>query len=259
MEEKIAKALKEWLETHGHTQDSVSDALGVSVQFVNMLLNGKKTIGKKLADRISNHYGLSKAFLLTGEGDIENKPVVIDEKLRALHDDAIQKSNRFVAALGYLVDEGKLSNYYAVAPRLCVTESVIRKAINYDPDGQVDFAIIKLCDVYPELSLMWIMTGEGTMLLDNRYSIDEYIDSLKARIESQEREIRRLESDIEQRDHSLKDKDDIIANQKAKIVSLEAELAARRANPLYNHPYNLGVADGDNQDVLQTYDSNDKK
>ena len=62
--------LKRYFDEQGITQQQVADALGVSLQYVNQLLNGRKTLGKKNAERLANLYGLSKPFLLTGEGSI---------------------------------------------------------------------------------------------------------------------------------------------------------------------------------------------
>ena len=63
-------SLKRFFDEKGITQQQVADALGVSLQYVNQLLNGRKTLGKKNAERLANIYGLSKPFLLTGEGSL---------------------------------------------------------------------------------------------------------------------------------------------------------------------------------------------
>lgn len=63
--------LKEFFEKKGINQQEIADALGVSQTYVNAILNGKKAIGKKSADKFANLFGLSKSFLLTGEGEPE--------------------------------------------------------------------------------------------------------------------------------------------------------------------------------------------
>lgn len=62
--------LKEYFEKNGISQQEIADALGVSPPYVNAILNGKKPLGKKNAERLANLYGLSKPFLLTGEGEL---------------------------------------------------------------------------------------------------------------------------------------------------------------------------------------------
>jgi transcriptional regulator with XRE-family HTH domain len=64
--------LKKYFEGKGITQQQIADALGVSLQYVNQILNGKKFLGKKNAERLANLFGLSKSFLLTGEGYVES-------------------------------------------------------------------------------------------------------------------------------------------------------------------------------------------
>ena len=72
MNEVVATELKNWFKKHGKANADVALDLDVSVQFVSMIVNGKKSIGKELAERLSNQYGLSKAFLLTGCGNIDD-------------------------------------------------------------------------------------------------------------------------------------------------------------------------------------------
>ena len=62
--------LKEFFEKNGISQQEIAAALGVSPPYVNAILNGKKPLGKRNAERLANLYGLSKSFLLTGDGDI---------------------------------------------------------------------------------------------------------------------------------------------------------------------------------------------
>jgi transcriptional regulator with XRE-family HTH domain len=64
------KRLKHYFDENGITQQQVADSLGVSLQYINQILNGKKSLGKKNAERLANLYGLSKSFLLTGDGPI---------------------------------------------------------------------------------------------------------------------------------------------------------------------------------------------
>lgn len=71
MSELVAKELKKWFRVHGKAYSDVASDLGVSVQFVSMVANGKKSIGKELAEKFFNLYGLSRSFLLTGEGSID--------------------------------------------------------------------------------------------------------------------------------------------------------------------------------------------
>ena len=118
MNEVVATELKKWFKKHGKANADVALDLDVSVQFVSMIVNGKKSIGKELAERLSNQYGLSKAFLLTGCGNIDdaelsNKDGCLsidhgslvnaalaakDETIQALHDQ-IETKNELIDSL----------------------------------------------------------------------------------------------------------------------------------------------------------------
>ena len=97
--------LKRYFDERGITQQQVADALGVSLQYVNQLLNGRKTLGKKNADRLANLYGLSKPFLLTGEGellasDVKAKPFDSDkDKLIASLEKQIADQEKIIKLL----------------------------------------------------------------------------------------------------------------------------------------------------------------
>ena len=62
--------LKEYFEGKGISQQEIAAALDVSPPYINAILNGKKPLGKKNAERLANLYGLSKACLLTGDGEL---------------------------------------------------------------------------------------------------------------------------------------------------------------------------------------------
>jgi transcriptional regulator with XRE-family HTH domain len=63
-------AIKKYFRAQGIAQTDIAITLNVSKQYVNDVLNGRATIGKGLASRLSEAYGLSPAWLLTGEGEM---------------------------------------------------------------------------------------------------------------------------------------------------------------------------------------------
>ena len=67
--EIIGATLKEWIEKSQYTKAEVARILGVSPQYVNGLCQGKP-IGKVMANKIANLFGLSEYYLLTGEGTL---------------------------------------------------------------------------------------------------------------------------------------------------------------------------------------------
>ena len=93
--------LKRHFEEKGITQQQIADILGVRLPYVNAILNGTKTLGKKNAEKWANLFGLSKSFLLTGEGDVVSEKRQQNITNRA-HD--IKRS-----VLGHVIEESKVN------------------------------------------------------------------------------------------------------------------------------------------------------
>ena len=74
------EGLKEYLESKGYTQPRMAEILGVSVPYVNAVLLGKKSLGKKNAKKWANLFGLSENYLLTGIGSPSDEVPVVDNR-----------------------------------------------------------------------------------------------------------------------------------------------------------------------------------
>ena len=73
---KIAEDLGKFFIDRDLSQKEVALAMGVSTSYINAILNNRKAIGKKVAEKLSNLYGLSASWLLTGEGEMLKSTVV---------------------------------------------------------------------------------------------------------------------------------------------------------------------------------------
>ncbi len=122
----ISCYLKDFFKEKNISQKEIQDGLNVSQQYVSGILNGKKSIGKKLADKLSELYGVDKNILLTGEfpgnknhddnlTNIKNKPH--DEQMAILHEDILdlKKENE---ELKDMVDHLTLMMEISLAPIL---------------------------------------------------------------------------------------------------------------------------------------------
>lgn len=67
---EIHEALQEYFKNQGIQQVSIAETLGVTKAYVNSLLSGRQRFGKKQAEIWSKNFGLSKSWLLTGEGEM---------------------------------------------------------------------------------------------------------------------------------------------------------------------------------------------
>ena len=70
MDKKFYTDLKSFFKAKGITQQQIGDALGTTQVYVNSILNGRAQIGKSTAKKFHDIYGLSVAWLLTGEGEM---------------------------------------------------------------------------------------------------------------------------------------------------------------------------------------------
>ncbi len=69
-EANISAQLRAFFKEKGITQDEIASRLGVSQAYINALLTGKKSFGKKQAAKWNEEFGLSASWLVTGDGDM---------------------------------------------------------------------------------------------------------------------------------------------------------------------------------------------
>lgn len=262
--------LKEYLEEKGYSQQRIASELGVSVPYVNGVLVGSKTLGKKGAKKWANLFGLSENFLLTGKGSPD--PAKDEDYHKQLFNNTIQKANRFVAVLNYLVDEGYISNHLSVANKLQVTDAVVSKAKNYDPEGDYDFLFVKLTHKYTFISLEWLLLGDGEMIQDNRpdeyqenieakmlqmedniVSLEHQLEKAKNTIDSLGRELKAVKEDSDSKKMTIKTQQELIEQYKLRIQSLELENNKLRSDDMMkDYHFPVGVADErDERDSLR--------
>lgn len=81
--EEIAINLANYFNSKGINQKEVAEKLDTSTAYVNAILNNRKAIGKKQAQKIENLFGISSAWLLTGRGNmlLDDIPTVDAEEV----------------------------------------------------------------------------------------------------------------------------------------------------------------------------------
>lgn len=67
---KQSDALRAYFDKNGIAQKEVCEVLGLASGTLSNLLAGRYQISKKVARRLSDVYGFSLPFLITGEGDL---------------------------------------------------------------------------------------------------------------------------------------------------------------------------------------------
>ena len=67
---KIGEKLRQYFENQGIKQVDIASAIGVNPSYITKIYKGEREIGKEQVDKWVTHYGLSKIWLLTGEGEM---------------------------------------------------------------------------------------------------------------------------------------------------------------------------------------------
>ena len=71
--------------------------------------------------------------------------------------------------------------------------------------------LIKIHQYFPDLNILWVLTGEGQMIHENHpQGIVTHLDEFSVRYESENKKMKSLESDLEKLSCLIKDKEKII-------------------------------------------------
>jgi transcriptional regulator with XRE-family HTH domain len=225
LRQEIGTVLRSWMKANDISPTEVANRLGVSTAYVSALFAGK-TIGKKVAKKLHDEFGLSESYLLTGKGlidDIITTTTQSDAELMSIHQQVIQKANRIHRALGHLVDEGEIENMMDVAPVLGVLPSVVSQSMKYDPDGRYDYVILRLVEHYPQFSLEWLLTGDGQMIT-NPKSFNEEIIMIKEELAQARTELRQARDEFRDATYRITQALRNIQEQKSVNIGMAAEL-----------------------------------
>lgn len=88
---EIGKHLSDYFDSKGVTQVDIASQLGVSKAYVNALFTGRSRFGRKQAELWAEKFGLSKAWLLTGEGEMLNQSYESNVSAYAVPQKAIEE------------------------------------------------------------------------------------------------------------------------------------------------------------------------
>lgn len=107
--EQVHEKLRTYFKEIGMSQVEIAEKLGVSKTSVNNLLTGYSKFGKAQAEKWHDLFGISKSFLLTGEGSIiDEEPNRQMEGLMATINDlnaVITEKNKTIANLKTYIAE----------------------------------------------------------------------------------------------------------------------------------------------------------
>ena len=135
----IGLALKQWIENSQYSKADIARILEVSPQYVNGLCAGKP-IGKGMAKKLANQFGLSEYYLLTGEGTLLAGDGVSDESInRSYKDTEVDVLKKQIEALEDTIKRQKqiIEHYESFVDLLTRQNHIDNGSDKYVSDGTI--------------------------------------------------------------------------------------------------------------------------
>ena len=135
----IGLALKQWIENSQYSKADIARILEVSPQYVNGLCAGKP-IGKGMAKKLANQFGLSEYYLLTGEGTLLAGDGVSDESInRSYKDTEVDVLKKQIEALEDTIKRQKqiIEHYESFVDLLTRQNHIDNGSDKYVSDGSI--------------------------------------------------------------------------------------------------------------------------
>ena len=165
--------LKEAFSKLGKDQSEIIKDLGVSQPYVSNLMNGKKSVGKNMAEKLVSLYGFDKAKILTGEGSMLTQQIeeVVPDEEEEEDDTFTWTQEQFDALIeGDLDNKGKGGTNY---------KDIIKK--HGLPDSEFDFTLggydtkkityISIGDKIKTVTLTFAKQDNGQLLLIQKHAV----------------------------------------------------------------------------------------
>ena len=127
------------------------------------------------------------------------------------------KTERFNKAVEYLLENRKIYNRSDLAGILNKHKSYISEVSNGKRELSEQF-VLSLCAKFPEISASWLMTEEGTMVID--------ADSLEQFLTEQDKQIATQQQTIQDLSSTVRSLSETVAEQQRTIARLQGEKEA---------------------------------
>mgnify|MGYP000138866723 CR=1 FL=1 len=147
--------LKEAFSKLGKEQSDIMSDLGVSQPYVSALMNGKKSVGKAMAEKLVALYGFDKAGILTGEGTmLKASPLTPAQQKNIL-----KKLKKLFISLRNRITNDQQQAFKQYEVLLSQGETIVTLQL-----------IEEIVTTFPDINKEWITDNKGTMFLsDNAF------------------------------------------------------------------------------------------
>ena len=149
--------LKEAFSKLGKEQSDIMSDLGVSQPYVSALMNGKKSVGKAMAEKLVALYGFDKAGILTGEGPmLKASPLTPSQQKNIL-----KKLKKLFISLRNRITNDQQQAFKQYEVLLSQGETIVTHEL-----------IEEIVTTFPDINKKWLTDNKGTMFLSDNALIN---------------------------------------------------------------------------------------
>lgn len=149
--------LKEAFSKLGKEQSDIMSDLGVSQPYVSALMNGKKSVGKAMAEKLVALYGFDKAGILTGEGSmLKASPLTPAQQKNIL-----KKLKKLFISLRNRITNDQQQAFKQYEVLLSQGETIVTHEL-----------IEEIVTTFPDINKKWLTDNKGTMFLSDNALIN---------------------------------------------------------------------------------------
>lgn len=186
---KLEDDLRKFFDSQKITQKDIANKLGVSTAYINSLFKGKRAFGKEQAEIWSNHFGLSPAWLLTGEGEMLKTNVQDDQiKEIPLEEAHNYPEGSLIPYFGETQTKGGLDNYQIPTDIVEYPTSMIKagdifikatSAIKHIGESMIEYpsGCVLFCRQVEDMSLL--VNGSIYVIETSEYRVTKKIHNLE--------------------------------------------------------------------------------
>lgn len=186
---KLEDDLRKFFDNQKITQKDIANRLGVSTAYINSLFKGKRAFGKEQAEIWANHFGLSPAWLLTGEGEMLKTDTQNDQiKEIPLEEAHNYPDGSLIPYFGETQTKGGLDNYQIPTDIVEYPTSMIKagdifikatSAIKHIGESMAEYpsGCVLFCRQVEDMSLL--VNGSIYVIETSEYRVTKKIHNLK--------------------------------------------------------------------------------
>lgn len=149
--------LKEAFSKLGKEQSDIMSDLGVSQPYVSALMNGKKSVGKAMAEKLVALYGFDKAGILTGEGTMLKASPLTPAQQKNIH----KKLKKLFISLRNRITNDQQQAFKQYEVLLSQGETIVTHEL-----------IEEIVTTFSDINKKWLTDNKGTMFLSDNALIN---------------------------------------------------------------------------------------